>query len=181
MRGRALGVAHNATECWTSRRRRGVGAIHRSYETSLDRTGLAIGFGSVVSGFVAVALASGGGGMSGPLGSVAAFLIGAIAAAFAITGVAGPLWLVCHATNRRGPGYAALVGFATGLALLLLGQFGSTTGVDVEPREIAYRRLSTIAIATMLGVAAAVTSLGMWRVAYRRIDRPTAIAVDRST
>lgn len=142
---------------------------------------MAIGFGGIVGGVAAVALASGG-GMSGPLGGVAAFLIGAIVAAFAITGVAGPLWLVCHATNRRGPGYAALVGFATGLALLLLGQLGSLSGIDaagVEPRDIAYRRLSAIAVATMIGVAAAATGLGMWRVAYRRPGKPTATAADR--
>ncbi|OYY67741.1 hypothetical protein [Sphingomonas sp. 28-63-12] len=139
------------------------------HETTLDRAGLAIAVGGVLGGAVATGLAALG-AESGPLALVAAFMLGSLLCALAITAVAAPVWIVLHATGRRRAGHAALVGAATGFIVFVFGQtygFGMFYAPPSDIQTLLFRWASAAATSLVLAAIAALIGLIMWRVAYR--------------
>lgn len=141
------------------------------YDATLDRAGLALGAGGAVGGlFAAVLVAIDSGFDAFPM--LVGFLIGAVVTAIAAVAVGGPIWLVCHAIERRGPGAALGVGALAGFALFLGGQtygfglFGMPAG---DAPTLLYRWISAIATSIVLALVAALIGWTMWRVAYRRM------------
>lgn len=136
------------------------------YVTSIDRLGLALGAGGLLAGAGSAAL-SAYGGQNGPGGIVAAFILGAFVAMAACVAVIGPVWLLMHLTNRRGPGHAALTAGLVALALVIGG-----VGWRADPTSVApwwYRLASGAATGAALGLAAALLGWVMHRIAYRRL------------
>lgn len=143
----------------------------RGYDTTLDRAGLALGAGGLVGGTVASILVAIGGAPS-LLGIAVGFVVGAVITAMTVVAVAGPLWLVAHALQRRGPGTAALIGAISGFALFLGGQtygFGLFAMPPTDSRTLMFRWISAVATSVILAGLSALIGLVMWRVAYRRI------------
>jgi hypothetical protein len=143
----------------------------RGYDTTLDRAGLALGAGGLVGGTVASILVAIGGAPS-LLGIAVGFVVGAVITAMTVVAVAGPLWLVAHALQRRGPGTAALIGAISGFALFLGGQtygFGLFAMPPTDSRTLMFRWISAIATSVILAGLSALIGVVMWRVAYRRI------------
>ncbi|MES2057018.1 MAG: hypothetical protein V4564_13865 [Pseudomonadota bacterium] len=143
----------------------------RSYDTSLDRAGLALATGGLMGGLFAVLLVLFGGSWS-LLPLVVAFIVGSIISAMAIIAIGGPLWLICHALGKRGPVAAATVGAVAGFALFLGGQtygFGLFDMPVSDARTLLFRILSGIATSLVLAGFSAAIGLAMWRVAYRRV------------
>ncbi|WCM25222.1 hypothetical protein NDN01_14200 [Sphingomonas sp. QA11] len=143
----------------------------RGYDTTLDRAGLALGAGGLVGGIVASILVAIGGAPS-LLGIAVGFVVGAVITAMTVVAVAGPLWLVAHALQRRGPGTAALIGAISGFALFLGGQtygFGLFAMPPTDSRTLMFRWISAVATSVILAGLSALIGLVMWRVAYRRI------------
>jgi hypothetical protein len=150
---------------------RGIAAGVRPprYQTTLDRTGLALAAGGMLYGVLTVLLALGNGGRD--IGVfVEMFAIGTLLAMMAITATFGPLWLALHASGRRGPGHAAALGGVVALALwaaaaedALKSYAFATTGVA------AIGWLRAIGVALIFTAIAAAVALVMWRVAYRRV------------
>ncbi len=117
--------------------------LTRQYETTIDRVGLAI-----------------------------ALLVGAILTALGITALAAFPWLLLHATGKRGPVSAALLGAAIGFLLFLGGQtwgFGLFTMPAMDIRTAFMRWVSGIATSLVMAAMAAAVAVVMWRVAYRRV------------
>ncbi len=144
--------------------------LHHAYQTSLDRAGLAIGFGGLIGAALSVVLTIAG-GHSGALGVFAAIVLGWLFSVLAITAVAAPIWLVLHTSGRRGPGHAALVGGVTGFVLLLFSQtygFGLFDAPPSDMRTLLFRWLSAALLSLLFAGLTAVTGYAMWRVAYRR-------------
>jgi hypothetical protein len=148
------------------------GAASRAYYvTTIDRAGLALGAGGALSGVVATLLVAAGGHAS-LSALVVGWLVGAIVAMCAIVAVAGPLWLVLHLTNRRGPWTAALTGGAIALLLFSAGQMGGVGmfgAPAIDGAALAYRLLSAVATSMVVALAAAAIGWVMQRIAYRRI------------
>lgn len=146
-------------------------AARPGYEGSLDRAGLALGAGGVVGGLFAVALVAIGTGPD-PLALSVGFAIGAVITAMAAVAIGGPVWLLCHALGRRGPGMATGVGALAGFALFLGGQtygFGVFAMPVTDAQTLLYRWISAAATSVVLALVAAVVGWTMWRVAYRRV------------
>ncbi len=149
----------------------GITATHaRSlrYRTTLDRAGLALAAGGSLYGLATVLLALGSGGRDAGM-LVELFAVGTVLAMLAITATFGPLWLALHASGRRGPGHAAVLGGVVALALwataaedALRSYAFATTGVA------AIGWLRAIGVALIFTAIAAAIALVMWRVAYRR-------------
>lgn len=143
----------------------------RHYETSIDRAGWSIATGGLIAAVVTALLLLAGGQHS-VFGLVVGGLIGGFFSAIGILIVAGPLWLVFHLAQRRGPGYAALTGFIMS-ALLFVGAqtygFGLLSAPVTDARTLLFRWASAGATAVVLAVAAVVIALAMWRIAYRRV------------
>lgn len=135
------------------------------FATTIDRIGLAIGAGSAIGGgFAALLLALGGGG--GPLMMAGTWALGTISTAVLLVVVGGPLWLIAHRTGRRGPGWAASAGAASGLVLsagILLQGIGS-------PGNGSGGWLGICAIGTFLPALGAAIALTVWLVAYRPVE-----------
>lgn len=142
----------------------------RSYHTTLDRVGLALGVGSALSGLVALGLLMLG-GTRDPLALTLGWLAGSFICGLAITGVAGPIWLFCHLMGKRKPRYAAIVGALSTMVLFVAAQtygFGLIAMPPMDDGTLLYRWISAIASSAILAAIAAVIALIMWRVAYRR-------------
>ena len=139
------------------------------YVTSIDRVGLALGAGGLVSGFVAMLLMAMG-GQRDPVALGLGWLIGAVFAMFGIVAVAGPVWLALHFAGKRGPGAAALTGGAAAMLLLVAGQTWGL-GAFAPPGDAGsdYRWTSAIATGLLVAVAAAIIGWAMQRIAYRRL------------
>jgi len=142
------------------------------YDTSIDRAGIALGAGSGLAGIIIVVLVLMG-GRHDPMSIVSGWMIGSVFAAFAITAVGGPLWLVLHAAGLRRARHAALAGAITAMAIFVGAQTYGFGLLDVPPmdgRALLYRWLSAILSSAVLALAAGAIGVVMWRIAYRRID-----------
>ena len=145
-------------------------ALNR-HHTSVDRAGWAIVVGGGLCALMAVVLLAVG-GQTDPAALAIAALIAWLLSAMAITAVAAPIWMIMHATGRRGPGHAMLVGAVTGFVLFAAGQTHGFGLVDAPPTDMAtalIRWLSAIATSLILALASGLVGLAMWRVAYRRL------------
>lgn len=145
--------------------------VPAGYEASLDRAGLALTAGGAVGGLFAAGLVTVGSGLD-PFPMLIGFLVGAVITVMAVVAIGGPVWLLCHALDRRGPWSAVSVGALAGFALFLGGQtygfgiFGMPPG---DPPTVLYRWTSAIATSLVLALLSALIGWTMWRVAYRRI------------
>lgn len=140
------------------------------YRSSLDRAGLSLAMGAGLGGAFACVLVALGGPPS-MLALPVGFVIGALITAMAVVAVGGPLWIVAHATGRRGPKTAVLIGAAAGFALFLAGQtygFGLFAMPPIDDRTLMFRWASAMATSLILAGVSAFIALAMWRVAYRR-------------
>jgi len=146
-------------------------AMLRGYVTSIDRAGLALAAGAALGGLFTAVLVLFGPSPS-PFGFVIGFLIGAVITAAAAIAVGGPLWLIAHASGRRGPRAAGLIGALSGFALFLGGQtygFSLFAMPAMDARTLMFRWFSAAATSLILALVSAAIALMMWRVAYRRI------------
>ncbi|WP_010185376.1 hypothetical protein [Sphingomonas sp. PAMC 26605] len=138
---------------------------------SLDRAGLALGAGGVVGGLFAALLVTVGSGFD-PFPMLIGFIVGAVITAMAVVAIGGPVWLLCHALDRRGPWSAVSVGALAGFALFLGGQtygFGIFAMPPGDAPGLLYRWISAIATSLVLALVSALIGWTMWRVAYRRL------------
>ncbi|HEX4696029.1 hypothetical protein [Sphingomonas sp.] len=141
------------------------------YETSIDRVGLAIGAGGLMGGAIAVLLMV----FSGPVGVgalVAGLAIGSLMTALAITALAAIPWALLHASGRRGPVAAAILGAAIGFVLFLGGQtygYGMFTAPAMDSRTWLYRWASGVLTSLVMAAMSAGVAAVMWRVAYRKV------------
>lgn len=147
-----------------------AGRARAEYEASLDRAGLALGAGGIVGGLFAALLVTIDSGFDFfPM--LVGFIVGAGVTAMAAVAIGGPIWILCHVLDRRGPWSAVSVGALAGFALFLGGQtygfgiFGMPAG---DAPTLLYRWVSAGAISLMLALVAALIGWTMWRVAYRR-------------
>ena len=143
----------------------------RGYEASLDRAGFALLAGGVVGGAFAAVLVTIGSGIA-PLEITVGFVVGAVVTAMTAVAIGGPVWLVCHAFGRRGPGMASFVGACAGFALFLGGQtygFGLFEMPVTDTQTLLFRWISGVATSVILALVAALVGWTMWRVAYRRV------------
>ncbi|MGN6375350.1 MAG: hypothetical protein ACTHMG_07320 [Sphingomonas sp.] len=138
-----------------------------TFETSIDRAGLALGCGGMTCGVLATIFVAMNGSASGPA-LVTAAALGTMLGALAIGAVGGPVWLTMHAFGRRGPGSAAAAGAVLGGALFLLGQSGGAAAVA---DGALYGWLRALGSSLVMAAFAALISLLMWRIAYRRVER----------
>ena len=124
------------------------------YETSIDRIGLAIGAGGAMGGAITALLMLFSGSVG--IGAVAAALvIGAALTALAVTALAAIPWALLHATGRRGPIAAAVLGAVIGFIVFLGGQtygYGMFAAPEMDSRTWLYRW--AIGILTSLVMAA---------------------------
>ena len=141
------------------------------YETSIDRVGLAVGAGGLMGGAITVLLMA----FSGPVGVgalAAAFAIGSLMTALAITALAAIPWALLHAAGRRGPVAAAILGAVIGFVLFLGGQtygYGLFAAPEMDSRTWLYRWASGILTSLVMAAIAAGVAVVMWRVAYRKV------------
>lgn len=141
------------------------------HETTLDRAGLAITAGGLIGGAICSGLTAMG-ASTGPTGLVAAFVLGALVCALAITAVATPVWIFMHLTGRRRVGHAALVGAGTGFIVFVFGQTYGFGMFDAPPSDIQtlfFRWASAVATSVVLAAIAAVIGIVMWLIAYRSV------------
>ncbi len=141
----------------------------RRYETTIDRTGLALGAGSALAGGIVSGLLLLG-GQRDPLALLGGWLIGSLFSAIGITAVGGPIWLVLHLAGLRRAWHAAAVGAMTAMLIFVGTQtygFGMFDMPAMDGRTWLFRWLSAFATSAILaGVAAAISGV-MWRIAYR--------------
>ncbi len=149
----------------------GMASDDARHETTLDRAGLAITAGGLIGGAICSGLTAMG-ASAGPLGLVAAFVLGALVCALAITAVAAPIWIFMHLSGRRRAGHAALVGAATGFVVFVFGQTYGFGMFDAPPSDIQtllFRWASAVATSVVLAAIAAVIGIVMWLIAYRSV------------
>ncbi|MDH7972028.1 hypothetical protein QH494_07500 [Sphingomonas sp. AR_OL41] len=145
--------------------------MDRHYETSLDRAGLSLAAGGVMGGVLTVLLVAAGRPSSWfafPVG----FVIGTVITVMAVVAIGGPLWIVAHASGRRGPRTALAIGALAGFALFLCGQtygFGLFVMPPMDTRTILFHWISGAATSLILSLFCAGIAWTMWRVAYRRV------------
>lgn len=142
------------------------------YDTSIDRAGLALGAGSGLAGLIIVVLVVAG-GRTDLASIIGGWLIGSIFAAFAITAVGGPFWLVLHVAGLRRARHAALIGALTAMTIFVGAQtygFGMLSVPPMDGRALLYRWLSALMTSSVLALVAAGIAVAMWRIAYRRCD-----------
>ncbi|MDF7776631.1 hypothetical protein P1X14_15345 [Sphingomonas sp. AOB5] len=150
----------------------GVSRVPKVYETTLDRTGFALGLGALLGGLAVLALVVLGGARD-PLPLTGWFLLGSAFSAIAITAVAGPLWLVMHVAGLRRARHAAMVGAGAALAILVGAQtwgFGLLEMPPMDNNTLLYRWISAVLTSAVVAVVAGLIGLAMWRVAYRRVQ-----------
>eukprot|EP01035_Chromulina_nebulosa_P035349 gene35349-47502_t len=90
----------------------------------------------------------------------------------AVVAIGGPLWIVAHASGRRGPRTALAIGALAGFALFLCGQtygFGLFVMPPMDTRTILFHWISGAATSLILSLFCAGIAWTMWRVAYRRV------------
>ncbi len=141
------------------------------HETTLDRVGLAIAVGGLIGGGICAGLIAMG-ATPGPIGLVAAFVLGSLVCALAITAVAAPVWIFMHVSGRRRAGHAALVGGATGFIVFVFGQtygFGLFDAPVSDIQTLLFRWASAAATSVILAAIAAVIGIVMWLIAYRSV------------
>ncbi len=143
-------------------------------ETTLDRAGLAVATGGLIGGAICAGLmalgANAGGAAPGPMALVAAFVLGSLVCALAITAVATPVWIFMHLSGRRRVGHAAMVGAATGFIVFVFGQtygFGLFDAPPSDFQTLLFRWASAAATSLVLAAIAAVIGVVMWLIAYR--------------
>lgn len=147
---------------------RAVRATHR-YQASIDRAGWALALGSAMGGSIILLLLLRG-GQHDPAALAAGWTIGSLFSAFAIVGVAGPVWLAMHFAGLRRAWHAALAGAITAMLVSLGAQtwgFRLYDRVLLEDAAWLYRLASALATSALLAAIAALIGLAMWRVAYR--------------
>lgn len=140
----------------------------RSYETTLDRAGLALAAGGTLGGLAVLLLVlAGGERAAAPL--VAALLLGGMITTFAIATLGGPLWLALHIAGYRRAWHAASLGALLAMLVFVAGQTHGFSLFDTagEGRALTFRWLSALATSALVATAAAGIALAMWRVAYR--------------
>lgn len=141
------------------------------YQTSIERVGLAIGAGGAMGGLITVLLMAFADGYS--LGALAvALAMGSLLTALAVTALATLPWALLHASGRRGPIAAALLGAAIGFVVFLASQtyvFGFATAPKMGAAAWLYRWSSGLATSVVMAAITAGIAVVMWRVAYRRI------------
>ena len=147
-------------------------AQRRRYETTLDRVGLAIGAGGLMGGAISVLMMLFGGALA--VGTLAmALVIGSILTALAITALAAFPWMLLHASGRRGPISAALLGAVIGFIVFLGGQtwlYGLVAMPAMDARTLLFRWASSVATSLVMAAMASGIAVAMWRIAYRRVD-----------
>ena len=144
--------------------------MQRRYETTIDRTGLALAAGSALAGGIGLALLLLG-GQRDPLNLLEGWLIVSLFAAVAITAVGGPIWLALHIAGHRRAWHAALVGATTTMLIFVGAQtygFGALDPPAIDGRAWLFRWLSALASSAILAALAAAIGGLMWRIAYRR-------------
>lgn len=149
----------------------GMASTDARHETTLDRAGLAITAGGLIGGAICSGLTAMG-ASTGPIGLVAAFVLGALVCALAITAVATPVWIFMHLTGRRRVGHAALVGAGTGFIVFVFGQTYGFGMFDAPPSDIQtllFRWASAVATSVVLAAVAAFIGIVMWLIAYRSV------------
>jgi len=147
-------------------------AQRRRYETNLDRVGLAIAAGGLMGGAIAMLMMAFGGALS-VVTLATALVVGSLLTALAITALAAFPWMLLHASGRRGPVSAALLGAAIGFVVFLGGQtwiFGILEIPAMDARTLLFRWASGIATSLVMAAMSAGIAVVMWRVAYRRVD-----------
>ena len=141
------------------------------YETSLDRAGLALGLGGLLTGLAVLGFVLAA-GQRAPAMLCLGFALGAGFGTIGITAVAGPLWLSLHLLGLRGPGWAATLALFAAVTVFVAGQtygFGLGAMPALDDRTLLFRWLSALATSFMLATIAVGIALAMWRVAYRRV------------
>jgi len=141
------------------------------YETSIDRVGLAIGAGGLMGGAIGVLLMLFAG--THDVGALlVVLLVGSLMTALSITALAAIPWALLHASGRRGPVAAAVLGAAIGFVLFLGGQtygYGLFAMPETDARTLLYRWASGFLTSLIMAAMAAGIAVVMWRVAYRKI------------
>jgi hypothetical protein len=140
-----------------------------SYHTTLDRAGLALGAGGLLSGIVALGLVLAGGERA-PVALLAAWLVGSLVAIFAIAAVGGPCWLALHLAGYRRAWHAALLGALLAMIVFVAGQtygFGLFDAPVSDGGTLMFRWLSAVATSVLIALVAAGIAVAMWRIAYR--------------
>lgn len=144
-----------------------VGTKPRRYQTTLDRAGLALAAGGALYGALSMLLVlrSGGGGIDALL----VLAVASVLAMVAITATFGPLWLVLHASGRRGPAHAAALGAVVALALWAAAAHDVLASYAYAERgSAAVGWVRAIGVALIFAAIGAAAALVMWRIAYRR-------------
>lgn len=152
--------------------RQATRAPARSYETTLDRAGLALATGGVLGGLVVLLLVLAG-GQRDPATLLAAWGLGALFVTLGIAAVAAPLWFALHLAGLRRARHAAALGALLAMILFVAGQtygFGLFDAPPSDGRTALFRWLSAIATSALVAIAAAGIGAAMWRVAYRPAD-----------
>ncbi|MBN8814039.1 MAG: hypothetical protein J0J06_01170 [Sphingomonas sp.] len=145
--------------------------VSSQYETSIDRVGLAIGAGGLMGGAIGVLLMAFA-GTHNAAALLAGLLIGSLMTALSITALAAIPWALLHASGRRGPMAAAVLGAAIGFALFLGGQtygYGLFTMPATDAGALLYRWASGFLTSLVMAAMAAGVAVVMWRVAYRKV------------
>lgn len=141
----------------------------RSYETTLDRAGLALAAGGLLGGLMVLALVLAA-GQRDVLSLFAAGVLGTVFTTLGVTAVAAPLWLVLHVAGYRRAWHAAALGALVAMVVFVAGQtygFGFFNAPVSDGQTIFYRWLSALATSGIVAIVAAGIALVMWRVAYR--------------
>ncbi len=144
-------------------------AASRSYETTLDRAGLALAAGGLLGGVVVLLLVVAA-GQRDALSLAAAWVLGTVFTTLGITAVGGPLWLVLHVAGFRRGCHAALLGAVLAMVIFLAGQTYGLGLFDAPPsdgRTLLFRWISAAATSGLIALVAAGIAVAMWRVAYR--------------
>ncbi len=143
--------------------------VSRTYETTLDRAGLALATGGILGGLTVLALVVAA-GQRDPLSLAAAWILGTVFTTLGITAVAGPLWLILHLAGYRRAWHAAALGALVTMIIFVAGQtygFGLFNAPVTDGRTLLFRWLSALATSALVAIVSALIATAMWRVAYR--------------
>lgn len=145
----------------------------RSYETSLDRVGLALATGGVLGGVVVLLLVVAA-GQRDPVSLLASWVLGTVFTTLGITAVAAPIWFALHLAGYRRAWHAAVIGALIAMILFVAGQtygFGLLEAPPSDGRTLLYRWFSALATSGLLAIVSAGIAVAMWRVAYRPTEK----------